>query len=123
MEQNGIEFPQEQKFNRISMANYKESNVSGVEYQRCHQLKIFNPLIGAKAAEFYEEKILTINNTFVVTGSDSCRKVFNPAEVINLLDPATGNPTGETVTHQKLYEILYSLYLQTALERDNPTPP
>lgn len=35
-----------------------------------------------------------------------------------MLNPETGEPTGATVTHGELYAILYSLYMQTALERD-----
>jgi hypothetical protein len=35
-----------------------------------------------------------------------------------MLNPETGEATGATVTHAELYAILFSLYMQTAVERD-----
>lgn len=104
------------------MANYKETSINGTEYQRCYLLKIYNPIDGYKKAVFDENKVITIGDKKVITESYSCEKLFNPTSNISILDPVTGNPTGEQVTHQKLYEILYSLYIQTALERDANNP-
>jgi hypothetical protein len=40
------------------------------------------------------------------------------ANVGKMLNPETGEATGATVTHAELYAILFSLYMQTAVERD-----
>ena len=35
-----------------------------------------------------------------------------------LLDPATGNPVGATLSHGEVYAVLWSLYMALAAERD-----
>ena len=103
------------------MANYKETNVSGTSWVRCRQIEITNPVqaTAPKTVFFYEEKIINIDGALTSLPQSSCRKVFDPvAGTITIVDPTTGNPTGSTVSHLELYNILYSLYIQTALERD-----
>jgi hypothetical protein len=51
---------------------------------------------------------------------------FDPARVIPLLNPSTGQPTGDETTYGAVYAILYSAYIAAAQERDarnNPPPP
>lgn len=114
------------------MANYQESNISGVTWTRCNTVIITNPLPGSPSAEvrpttkepyppsatFKEEQIMSIDNKIYVTGNSICAKDFEPTSLIPLLDPNTNQPTGTSVTHAELYQILYSLYIQTAMERD-----
>lgn len=103
------------------MANYKETNISGTSWIRCKQIEISNPLpsTAQKVVFFYEEKVVNIDGVSTTLPQGSCRKVFDPvAGSITMLDPVTGNPTGSTVSHLELYNILYSLYIQTATERD-----
>jgi len=54
--------------------------------------------------------------------SGACQTLYVPSAVIEILDPATNNPTGETITQQNLYNILYSLYIATAKARDAANP-
>ena len=112
------------------MANYKETSVSGESWVRCRSVTINNPLPGkgefdsatqerlGAVAYFQEEKIVSIDGTQIAIDVGACRKAFDPEAVITLLNPDTGDPTGATVTQGDLYVILYSLYMQTALERD-----
>jgi len=112
------------------MANYKETNLSGVSWLRCRAVTINNPLPGmgefdhltqqhlGPVSYFQEEKVISIDGVQSVMDVGACRKVFNPTDTIPLLDPETGLPTGTTVTQGELYVILYSLYMQTATERD-----
>ena len=98
---------------------------------RCRAITITNPLPGQVAghvpevptAYFTEEKVLNLDGANVQLPAGSCSKPFNPTDTITLLDPATGEPTGETVTHAALYGILFSLYMQTAVERDTTNLP
>ncbi len=48
---------------------------------------------------------------------------FDPAKTIALRDPATGEPTGQTVTYAEAYALLYSAYLSAAAERDAAQQP
>ncbi len=65
-----------------------------------------------------EEDVISIGDSTIKTSVGTISKVFSPLEEITILNPTTGDPTGTTTTHEELYTILYSLYMQTALERD-----
>ena len=111
--------------------NYKETNITGTSWTRCRTVTITNPLpdtgeldvmTGIRQgprAYFQEEEVLAIASGKITSDAGACYKDFDPAATIALLDPASGVPTGATVTHEQFYQILYSLYLQTAVERDN----
>lgn len=99
--------------------NYKQTTLSGTSWTRCRCVTINNPLTGdAPIAYFQEEKVISIDGAQTTVDAGSCRKAFDPAATIPMLDPATGVATGATVTHAELYAILFSLYMQTAVERD-----
>ena len=48
------------------MANYKESNVTGVTWQRCHRIDIRNPYEEPKFAVFLEEEVTELANGKIV---------------------------------------------------------
>ena len=111
--------------------NYKETTVNGSSWVRCRAVTINNPLPGNTLSDmpqpdgatgpvvyFQEEKVVSLDGSNIHMDAGSCHKPFDPAATIPLLDPTTGEPTGTTVTHAELYAILFSLYMQTALERD-----
>lgn len=100
------------------MVNYKESNLSGTEWQRCNVVVVTNPLNGVPKISFEEEKVLSIGTNTIKQNIGGCSKVFNPTDTFPLLNPTTNEPTGATMTHNELYVALYSLYMQTAEERD-----
>lgn len=110
------------------MANYKETNLAGVSWVRCKNITITNPIAGAvesgslkpliPTAYFKEEKVISIDGIQNTIDVGICYKSFNPTDVINLRNPETGELIGTTATHEELYVLLYSLYLQTAEERD-----
>jgi hypothetical protein len=110
--------------------NYKQSDITGTTWTRCRAITINNPLPGKGAVDivtsqpigpnciFIEETALTVGNETLTFDSGGCQATYVAANTIALLDTATGDPTGETVTQEKLYQILYSLYLATAKARD-----
>jgi hypothetical protein len=100
------------------MADYKESSILGTQWQRCKTVIINNPLIGPKNIQFHEERVVILEGTPLRQGLDGCHKTFSSNGYFPLLDPSTNIPTGATMTHTELYTALYSLYMQTALERD-----
>lgn len=97
--------------------NYRET-ANNTSWQRCGTVHIYNPLEGTKTCRFDEETVVQVGSRVVCAPESYITKDFDPEAVIPLLDPATGAPTGQTTTHGQLYLILYSLYIQTALERD-----
>lgn len=100
------------------MPNYNESTVTGTSWQRCHTVTIRNPLGGAPKIEFAEERVIAMEGEDMRTWVAGCEKEFSASGVFPLLDPQTNQPTGQSMTHEALYQALYSLYMQTAAERD-----
>jgi hypothetical protein len=100
------------------MPNYKESDVSGVAWQRCHTVTIQNQLQSPKAVEFQEEQVIDISGKIYREWVKGCSKDYDATASFPILNPQTNAETGITMTHQELYVALYSLYMQTAAERD-----
>lgn len=116
--------------------NYKQTNLAGTSWVRCKSISITNPLPGGTevsydsitkrqiltpivpTAYFQEEKVISIDDVQNTIDIGICTKKFNPTDIINLRNPETGGLVGTTATHGDLYVLLYSLYLQTAEERD-----
>ena len=110
--------------------NYNQSDISGTSWTRCRQVVINNPLPGKGPIDivtglavgpncvFFEETALQTQTEVLTFDSGACQQKYTPSKSIALLDPATSNPTGESVTQEKLYQILYSLYIETAKARD-----
>lgn len=109
--------------------DYKQNDFSSTAWQRCRSVTISNPHPASghpmnpqpphPIATFEEEQVFALpDGKFVFTSVGSCSKAFDPAAAFPILDPSTGLPTGQTFTQGVLYVILYSLYMQTAIERD-----
>lgn len=107
------------------MPDYNESTVTGHTWQRCHQVVIENPRSGQQVVRFEEERVLSVNADSEVRASlGSLSVVFDAAKEIPLLDPVTGELTGQVTTYGAAYALLYSAYLAAAIERDAAnTPP
>lgn len=102
--------------------NYREQTETGTSWRRCHEVHIYNPLDGAKTVRMDEQDVVSFNGKSVSMNAGYISKVFDPAGEIVLLDPETGQPTGETMPQAALYQALYSLYMQYATERDGAQP-
>jgi hypothetical protein len=109
------------------MSTYIESTVTGQVWTRCNQIAIDNRRGSTPTVRFEEERVAVLDD------GDEMRKPaagitldFDPARVIPLLNPSTGQPTGDETTYGAVYAILYSAYIAAAQERDarnNPPPP
>lgn len=102
------------------MADYKQDTISGTKWQRCNRVQIINDLNDTPRIIFGEEEIISLNGEFIHNQPKQyeCASNFSYNTSINLRDPNTGELTGATSTQGELYVLLYSLYIQTALERD-----
>lgn len=108
----------------MSDDNYKLSNVTGESWVRAKRIVIENPLNGRVVAKFVEEKVVNVDQgeqffkDMGVLEIDPAPTTM--AETIPVLDPTTGEKTGETVTYGELYTLLKSAYIHFALRRDVP---
>ena len=107
------------------MSNYSEQPVTGVEWTRCKRIVIDNPLAQVPAIKFDEETALTTTGGATLkTALGYLTVPFDPAAVIDIHNPLTGEPTGQTVTQGDVYALVYSAYLTAAKARDLAnTPP
>jgi hypothetical protein len=101
------------------MSNYNETTITGTGWQRCHTVQIANPTLGIKSIYFQEELVYNVGlaqplSTYI----GGCGTMFAPDNTFSLLDVQTGEPSGSTMTHEQLYQAIYSLYMQTAKARD-----
>lgn len=120
------------------MPNYQESQVDGIKWRRCERIEIQNPSApDVPRIFFHEQDVISVDGQTMRVGQSMPSSVFveyNPTATIDIYDPETLEPTGETVTHAQLYALLFSAYMTNAVARDEtmanmtpivppPTPP
>ena len=103
------------------MADYREQNGEGKLWRRCFVMRIENPLQGEKVATFFEEDVVKIGDNIVSKEVAQTRMVFEEGASFDIYDPISGNKTENTMSHEELYAILFSLYMTAATKRDTPT--
>ena len=101
------------------MANYNESILNGTKWSRCNTVTIVNPIEGTPCIIFGEQDALLVDGvTLPISTNKQCQAFFDQENgIIPLVHPVTGESLG-TTTHAELYTILFSLYMQTAVARD-----
>jgi len=107
------------------MSNYNQTSVDGESWIRARRVVIENPVFGDKRVRFIEEKAYVLDGKVVSEPYGSIDIVVDGAEdmldEIDIIDPATGELTGYTMTFQELYAILYSAYIDRVKDRDSIT--
>lgn len=106
------------------MPNYKETTISGSEYQRARLITITNEHNSNNSITFVEEKITFIGSDHFHTDVSQITETLtleNGSTSFNLLNPVDDSVIG-TATYQELYVILYSLYMKLAADRDAQVP-
>lgn len=101
------------------MADYKEAIVEGKKWRRCNSIHVDNPVApGVPYLSFQEQDVIEIDGKVTQVGMDNCSIMFNPANMVELVDPDTLEPTGDSVPEGYVYLVLFSKYLATAKARD-----
>ncbi len=100
------------------MPNYNESAIAGSQWQRCGAVVILNPYQSTPTIRMDEELIVDVGGEKFTKGVGSLNFPFNPAEVIQLIDPETGASLGQSMTAMQVYVALHSLYIAKAQARD-----
>ena len=99
--------------------NYKELNITGTSYRRSKFIKIDNPVNSTPSIYFVEEQVTTLNTGEILTKEvDQLLTRYDPLAVITIINPSTGTPTGNTMTHDQVYQVIYSIYMEAATKRD-----
>jgi len=101
------------------MSNYKEANIGGVSHNRWHEIHINNRLNETPNISIVEEKVLQLEDGKMFR--ENARMMvanFEVSKEVTIVNPVTGEPTGEVLTHADYHRYIYSLCLQIAQERD-----
>ena len=105
------------------MPDYKEQQAVGKTWVRCKVVTIENPLGGTAQVTFQESHCASVGGVTSEQFAGLLGLEFNPDSAIALRDPQTLELTGQTRTHAQVYQLLYSIYMQAALERDAASTP
>lgn len=101
------------------MPNYEQTAISATQWVRCYAVVLQNPLDGEKLATFQEQQVMQMQGAApFVQEAGSCALRFDAADAIPLRDPATGEPTGQTMSHAEFYAVAYSAWRHAAELRD-----
>lgn len=98
--------------------NYRETTVAGTEYLRCRSVHIINEKDRVPVVAFGQELVTILPGRTVFEGAGELRVDFDPNKTINVINPLTGEPTGQSMTYGEVYAVLYSAWLQEAQARD-----
>lgn len=92
--------------------------VAGESFVRCRQVIIDNHLGKLPKLEFHQETVIVSEGGRVAhMPMPPLSTTFDPAAEIPVINPETGEATGEIVTQAHVYGLVYSAYLMAA------TPP
>lgn len=101
------------------MPDYKEATGEGKMWKRCFSVTINNPLDGDKGVTFFEEEVIDFQSKKLNRESSRLSLKFAENGEFQIYDPITSLPIeGQIGTHQQLYALMFSLYLDSALKRD-----
>lgn len=91
---------------------FQRQPIAGESYVRCSQIIVDNPLAGPPRVTYAQETIVGTDAGQVLhIPMQPVAQAFDPAVLIAVLDPGTGEPTGETITQDRIYALIYSAYL------------
>lgn len=102
------------------MPDYKESVVSGVQWHRFRRIVIDNPRLQAPSVTCLEEQVVSVDGVEQRQDVGVLAFRFDPAAVFPVLDPETGEPTGDTATGAQVYALIYGYVMSEAARRDAP---
>ena len=102
------------------MNNFKLSlqSLDGESYLRCHQVVVDNKLGAEPRITFMQERVAEVAGQVMHMPLPPVTLEFDPDATITLINPATGEPTGSTITQAEAHALLYSAYVAAV----NPEP-
>lgn len=101
-------------------SKYMESPVSSAVYQRCEEIRIFNPYQAVPTVMFFEEQVWARPNGSVIhdkVGSLT-KLITNINETFPIYNPATQTKVGQDASIGQLYALIWSVYMHEAVKRD-----
>jgi len=101
------------------MSDYKASTVSGSRWWRAQRVIVENPYGRTPYVSYAEQEIVLIDSSDkVVRDVGMLSTEFDPDQEFPILNPETGEATGETAKMRDVYVLLHSHYIFAAKQRD-----
>ena len=86
--------------------------LAGESYVRCHQIVIDNRLDRVPVIQYHQERVIADNaGTISKLPMGPTPQEFDPSAEVPIIDPETGEPTGEVLTQGQLMAYVYSAYI------------
>lgn len=100
------------------IASYAETTVSGTSWKRCPRIELLNAFGAVPMISLSEEQIVSVGGLTMNKYLGQLQVVYNPAGVIEIYDPISGEKTAGTISHNEIMAIFYSIYRSAAEARD-----
>jgi hypothetical protein len=98
--------------------------ITGERFVRCSQVVIDNRFGHLPRVTFHRETVLGLEGGAAMRRPMSPRELaFDPAAAVPVINPETGEQTGQTVTQAELYALVFSVFVagETAPTDDQMT--
>jgi hypothetical protein len=95
--------------------------ISGESFTRCPQIVVDNRLGTAPTVTFHQERVIGLaDGATTKAPMQPVVMAFDPTAEIPIINPETGEHTGQTMTQAEVYAAVYSAYLATVAPPDAP---
>jgi len=89
-----------------------QTSLTGESYTRCHQIVIDNRMNAIPVISYHQELVFADQAGAVSKMPTTvCVSEFDPDAEIAVINPETGEETGDTVTQGELMTLIYSAYI------------
>lgn len=104
------------------MPDYKETTITGKQWNRFGDVYAFNPLVGQKHIIYGEQAAQTFSTgKTTMENLSGIKKKYSPGETFPLINPETGEVLRQ-VTEAELYAMMASHAMYVAGLRDTGSP-
>lgn len=100
------------------MGNYQESTITATPFTRARQIIIHHPYKGSPSVDYREERVIEIEGQVISRDMGTLSVPIRLDRMIPMRDIETGDLTGDNIPMAYAYAVIYSAYLQDALNRD-----
>jgi hypothetical protein len=104
----------------MTMKLYRE--IVGTEvssHYRANKITIMNPYDDLPWVTIEEERVINIEGEEpIIRPARGLRLALEAGDMLPIIDPTTGEPTGDVLPFEYLYAIMYSAYLFAAQSQD-----
>lgn len=103
--------------------NYKQTAITGESWTRASRVLIENPLDDNSSIRFIEDRVINLGesgkfSTSAVSVLTERLTEENKSTSFDILDPETLESTGKVMLYKDVYQVLNSLYMHLAKQRD-----